>query len=239
MRAIRTVCALAVLLAAGSGRAQIAAGAPPGTVEDALHAMAQQAAVIFAGQVVGVRRAGGMDGATGVVEIEFAVDDAVRGVSGSQYTLREWAGLWAGGDQPLRAGQRYLMLLHAPSVAGLSSPVGGMDGAIPIREPAQPALAEPGRGTRIRADQRVVDLRWVATRAVRPILYAAGVHPTSLPVAVHAEAIAESDAAADGMQCGDGSLQAAGTLAAGAQNADYATVLALLRSWASASDAAR
>jgi hypothetical protein len=237
MRAIRTVCALAVLLAAGTGRAQ-GAEAAPGTVEDVLHAMAQQAAVIFAGQVVGVRRAGGMDGATGVVEIEFAVDDAVRGVSGGSYTLREWAGLWAGGDQPLRAGQRYLMLLHAPSAAGLSSPVGGMDGAIPIREPAQPALAELGRGTRIRADQRVVDLRWVATRVVRPILSMAGVHPTSLPVAVHAEAIGESDTA-DGPQCGDGSLPVGGAIATGAQNAGYATVLALLRSWASAGDAAR
>jgi hypothetical protein len=39
-----------------------------------------------------------VNGATGVVEITFAVEDAVRGVSGSTYTLREWAGLWPAGD---------------------------------------------------------------------------------------------------------------------------------------------
>ena len=120
MRSGRIACVLAVLLAAGGGRAQTAAKTVPGTTEDALHAMARQAAAIFAGQVVGVRRVNAIDGATGVVEIQFSVDDAVRGVSGGSYTLREWAGLWAGGDQPLRAGQRYLMLLHAPSSAGLS-----------------------------------------------------------------------------------------------------------------------
>lgn len=228
MRSGRIACALAVLLATGCGRAQTAAeaapGTVPGTVEDALHAMAQQAAVIFAGQVVGVRRVGGMDGATGVVEIEFAVDDAVRGVSGSRFTLREWAGLWAGGDQPLRAGQHYLMLLHAPGVAGLDSPVGGMDGAIPIRGGV---------------DERVVDLRWVATRVVRPVLCLATVHPTSLPVGVHPQAIAESDAVADGPQCGDPAMPGGEAIAAGAHDAGYATVLALLRSWSSASDAAR
>lgn len=239
-------CALVVLLAASGGRAQMAAEATPATTEDALHAMMQQAAVIFAGQVVGVRRMSGIYGASGVVEIQFAVDDAVRGVSGSRYTLREWAGLWAGGDQPLRAGQRYLMLLHAPSAAGLSSPVGGMDGAIPIRgEPGEPALAELRRGTRIRssgdgsmADLRMVDLRWIATRAVRPVSYLAVVHPTALPVAVHAEAIAENETA-DGPRHGDAVSPAGGAIAAGAQNAGYATVLELLRSWARVGDASR
>jgi hypothetical protein len=248
MRSMGTVCALALLLAASGGRAQTTAEVAPGTTEDALRAMVQQAAVIFAGQVVAVRRVSGMDGATGVVEIQFAVDDAVRGVSGSSYTLQEWAGLWAGGDQPLRAGQRYLMLLHAPSAVGLSSPVGGMDGAIPIRgEPAEPALAELGRGTRgwiASGDGRMVDLRWIATRVMRPALYGAGIaHPTALPVAVHAEAIAagsvQESEAGDGVLCGDAVLPAGGTIAAREQNAGYATVLALLRGWASVGDAER
>jgi len=255
VKGVRTACALVLTLAAPWGRAQavpqsifqpttqhapsIAQTAPataPATTEDALHAMAQQAAVIFAGQVVGVRLVSGRDGATGVVEIEFAVDDAVRGVSGSSYTLREWAGLWAGGDPPFRAGQRYLMLLHAPSAGGLSSPVGGMDGAIPIvvgpAERAEPALAEPGRGTH--GGGSMVDLRWVATRVARPVAYGAGVaYPTALPVGVRAEAVAESDVA-DGPQWGD-----AVSIAPAAQDAGYATVLTLLRSWASANDAAR
>jgi hypothetical protein len=203
--------------------------------------MAQQAAVIFAGEVVGVRRVDGLDGATGVVEIEFAVDDAVRGVSGSTYTLREWAGLWTAGDQSLRAGQHYLMLLHAPSAAGLSSPVGSADGAIPIRgEPAEPALAEPGRGSRAvggtAVDGRTVDLRWIATRVVRPASNrsASVAHPTALPVPVHAEAMmptpAQETAPTDGSPAGNGaSVDAADALAA--QDAGYATVLALLRSW--------
>ena len=264
VKGVRTACALVLTLAAQWGRAQAvpqsifqptsqpapsiaqtAPATPPATTEDALHAMAQQAAVIFAGQVVGVRRVSGRDGATGVVEIEFAVEDAVRGVSGGSYTLREWAGLWAGGDPPFRAGQRYLMLLHAPSAGGLSSPVGGMDGAIPIvvgpAERAEPALAEPGRGTRLgdSVDLRTVDLRWVATRVVRPVSYVAGVaHPTALPVGVRAEAVAESDVA-DGPLCGGAVLPEGGAIAPAAQDAGYATVLTLLRSWASANDAAR
>jgi hypothetical protein len=80
--------------------------------------MSRLAGVIFAGQVIGVRRLDGGNGATGVVEITFAVEDAVRGVSGSTYMLREWAGLWPAGDEPFRVGQRYLMLLHAPGAAG-------------------------------------------------------------------------------------------------------------------------
>jgi hypothetical protein len=249
MRSARKVWgagALAFLLAANGGRAQMAAETAPGTTEDALHAMTQQAAVIFTGKVVAVRRVGGMDGATGVVEIEFAVDDAVRGVSGSTYTLREWAGLWAAGDQPLRAGQRYLMLLHAPSAAGLNSPVGGMDGAIPIR--GEPAQAELGRGTRTRGwvangDERTVDLRWVATRVVRPVSYRleSVSHPTALPVRLRAEAMLATPA--QGTEAADISpgreVAAVGSIAPAAQDAGYATVLALLRGWEKRGDAAR
>jgi hypothetical protein len=246
-------CALAVLLTAKGGRAQMAAeaapGTTPGTTEDALRAMAQRAAVIFAGQVVAVRRLNGMDGATGIVEIEFAVDDAVRGISGSTYTLREWAGLWAGGDQPLRAGQRFLMLLHAPSAAGLSSPVGGMDGTIPIRG-GRPLARVAGIATAVdrrTMDLRAVDLRWVATRVVRPVSYRSEsvAHPTSQSLPVQAEAVAAVPAqgteAAGGSQTSDGAaaLRVEPAIAATAQDAGYATVLALLRSWEKSSDAAR
>ncbi len=61
--------------------------------EDALHAMTQMAAVIFAGRVVAIRQP---QRAGGAVEIEFAVEDAIRGVSGGTYVLREWGGLWCG-----------------------------------------------------------------------------------------------------------------------------------------------
>ena len=79
---------------------------PPATVEDALHEMSDAAGVIFAGQVTAVRRVAGVGGASGVVEVDFRVDNAVRGcVSGGTYTLREWAGLWAGGMRGIAWGR--------------------------------------------------------------------------------------------------------------------------------------
>src|ERR1700733_4417113 len=56
----------------------------------ALHSITQLAGVIFAGRVIRVHRYQGVAGAAGTVEIEFAVEDAIRGVAGDTYTLREW-----------------------------------------------------------------------------------------------------------------------------------------------------
>jgi hypothetical protein len=193
---------------------------PPQTTNDALHAMSRLAGAIFTGQVIAVRRLDGANGATGVVEIEFAVEDAVRGVSGSSYTLREWAGLWPAGDEPFRVGQRYLMLLHAPSAAGLSSPVGGMDGTFPVHGSMQTqatvsaeaasagtASAETVATRTVAAktgsaalsalaDGRVVDLRWVATRVVQPLSYRATpvAHPTALPFSMYEDTVGAESA---------------------------------------------
>lgn len=219
-----TVCALALMLGIGPGLAQTSV---PSATADALRAISQRAAIIFAGQVVAIRRH------QGIVEIDFAVNDAVRGVSGGAYTLREWSGLWSAGDEPLRLGQRYLMLLHAPGSAGLSSPVDGADGAIPIlggsrsaESPPQPvATAGPAPN-----DGRVIDLRWVAIQAVQIVSFGADptAHPTSLPVALRAET---RDAHVN--------VTAAQTGEAAATTASYASVLGLLRTWEKASDAAR
>jgi hypothetical protein len=120
--------------------------APPASTESALRAMFAKAGVVFAGEVMHVSR--GED----FVDVVFRVDEAVRGVSpGTLYTLREWGGLWTDHARYI-AGQRLLLLLHAPSVAGYSSPIGGMDGAIPVRGDAV-------AGT--------VDLRWVEARVGR------------------------------------------------------------------------
>jgi hypothetical protein len=140
----------------------------------ALHDMTRLAGVIFAGCVISLRRRAGVAGAAGTVEIEFAVENAIRGVAGSSYTLREWAGLWAAGDEPFRVGQRYLVLLHAPGASGSSSPIGGADGAIPIHGEAGPL-----------ADSRAVDLRWIAAQVARTIAYRMTLRPTSLLVALH------------------------------------------------------
>ena len=181
-----------------------------------------------------------MGGETGVVEIVFAVEDAVRGVSGATYTVREWAGLWPAGDTPFVVGQRYLMLLHTPSAAGLSSPVGGMDGAIPIRGVAgggmvganataeeiagidtggSVAAGSAGAGStsgRSTVDGRVVDLRWVGTRVTRPVVYRSGAQ-------AGAQAQVESTAGT-GAQ-----LQAAA----------YSSVMGMMRGWEKATHAAQ
>jgi hypothetical protein len=147
--------------------------AQPQTVVDILHQLSDKADVIFAGQVTGILRSN-----DGVVEVEFRVDQAIVGCTAGTYILREWAGLWAGDNQRYRVGQRLLMLLHAPSAAGMSSPVGGLDGAIPIRQ--------GGRATPLTEDATVtaseppfVDLRWLGARLPRTVSYRRGPAPVS------------------------------------------------------------
>jgi len=205
----RTVCA------------QAATGTIPAETQAELHALTRLAAVIFAGRVTSVRRLDGSGGATGVVEIEFAVDDAVRGIGGGTYKLREWPGLWAG-NEPFRMGQRYLMLLHAPGQAGLSSPVGGSDGAMPI----------VGGGAGMPTDG-MIDLRWIAARVPRPLAYRA--EPVGRPVS-------PVEVRANAMSAGAPEVNLAApaaTAAPASANAGYAGVLGLLRSWEKAGDAAR
>src|SRR5271168_2748217 len=161
------LCALAIaaLLTGPLARGQVASvGSPtsPQTALDILHQLSDEADVIFAGQVMSIRPN------DGVVEVEFRVDQAIRGCSvGTPYILREWAGLWTAGNQRYRVGQRLLMLLHAPSAAGMSSPVGGLDGAIPIR---QGSATTESVGA---AQPPYVDLRWLEARVPRAVVYAA------------------------------------------------------------------
>jgi hypothetical protein len=209
----------------------------PGS-EDALHAMSRMAAVIFAGQVIAIRRHEAVNGGSGVVEIDFAVDDAIRGVSAGPYTLREWGGLWVGGYEPFRVGERFLMLLHAPGAAGLSSPVGGSDGAIPLRGEGGPLAAgsvkAASTATSAAPDGRVVDLSWVATRATRAVMYRdeAIAHPASAPVAVRAYAA--------NAEAGQVKISAPSTNeVSSAESAAYPTVVGMLRNWEKADYVAR
>jgi hypothetical protein len=195
---------------------QSVATAPPQTVEDALHEMADAAGVIFAGQVMSVKVMQGSGGAPGVVEVTFRVDQAVRGCSaGGTYVLKEWQGLWAGGNARYRVGQRLLMLLRAPGAAGLSSPVGGTDGAIPIRG----VESQIGSGAAVAAanaaPEPMVDLRWVGARMVRSASYAAP----------------GSSGLVSGASVGSGS--SAGVASVAAPGASVGTVVGLLSSWES------
>ena len=143
----------------------------PTTVETALRAMAGRAAVVFVGTVTAVRRVDDdpTSAAAGVVEVDFAVEQAVRGAASSgTYTLREWAGRWAGEDERYRVGQRMFMMLHAPGASGLSSPVGGAEGAIPVRGGGA-TIGE--KDTTAGVQGPVADLRWVGAKLGRPVVY--------------------------------------------------------------------
>jgi hypothetical protein len=181
----------------------------PSTVEEALHQMSDVAGVIFTGEVTAIRQLAGQSGASGLVEVDFRVDQAVRGcTAGTIYTLREWAGLWSG--QPrYRVGQRLLMLLHpAPPGGGVSSPVGGMAGAIPIRGTSSaPGVVSSSTAT----SPEIADLRWVGTRLLRTIPTA-----TSPVVTGSGGASTTSTASEDSIP---------------AQQASVSTVLGMLRSW--------
>ena len=161
------------------------------TLPAALRTMAEQADVVFLGTVESVTRVGGDSGgeglqSAGVVEVRFQVEQAVRGVSGGRYTMREWGGLWAGGEKRYLVGERRVMLLHRPSALGLSSPVGGMEGAIPVRGDL-PRVTEAS--TSAEQAQGVADLRWIAAKLVRPVRYAATdqVKRTAAPATFAAE----------------------------------------------------
>jgi hypothetical protein len=178
---------VAGLLLALAARGQTAVAgvdgvAAPQDIETALHQMADKAGVIFVGRVVKVQRRDGGSVASGVVEVTFEVDQAVRGCSVGSYVLREWAGLWEGDAERYRAGQRLLMLLHAPGASGMSSPVDGMDGAIPIVRGGAALLVA---NSSARQAPPAVDLRWVGTKLLHPVSYGSDVarpaHSSSKP----------------------------------------------------------
>ena len=117
---------------------------PPATLEDALHAAYLDAAIIFTGEITTISNEGD------AVLVQWHVEQGLQGVHGGDtYTQREWTGLWSGDGKRYSVGERALVLLHAPSVAGFSTPV--HDGIIPLHGSA-------GSST--------VDLRWVAQHVV-------------------------------------------------------------------------
>ena len=177
----------------------------PQTVEEALHQMSDSAGVIFIGEVTAIRSVTGANGSSGIVEVDFRIDQAVRNCTpNTTYTLREWAGLWAAGDQRYRIGQRLLMLLHAPGPSGITSPVGGMTGAIPVRA----STPSPGTASATTASTPLIaDLRWVGTRLQRPLPYAS----STLVTAQSSLSVADTSTAA--------------------QQAPISVVLGMLTSW--------
>lgn len=198
------------------------------TVEAALHQMSDQAPVIFVGTVIDVQRTEGDGIGGGIVEIQFEVEQAIRGCSGGTYTLREWGGLWTANDARYRVGQRLLLLLHAPGATGFSSPVGGMDGAIPLRSSGSGVKASDGSTT---AAQEVADLRWIGAKLARTVNYR-NPRMTGLPMARSLN----SSSPAAGTDAGATSSNESSSTPA--QEAAVSTVVGMIRSWG-VSDATR
>jgi hypothetical protein len=226
----RRVLVIAALMMVPFVYCQIAPVAEPETVVDVLHQMSDKADVIFAGQVVAIRRPN-----SGVVEIEFRVDQAIRGcTAGTPYFLHEWAGLWPGDNQRYSVGQRLLMLLHAPSAAGVSSPVGGLDGAIPIR---QGGAASTDAGTP--RQPPFVDLRWLGAKVPRTVSYSS--EPTRAEKAARASSLllaqpqtrrmvaASSMIGTDPVASTSGNGQSGGSVAS--QQASVDAVIGMLTAW--------
>jgi hypothetical protein len=205
--------------------ASAASAASSQTALDILHQLSDKADVVFAGQVVAIRHAN-----DGVVEIEFRVDQAIRACSaGTPYILREWTGLSTAGSQRYRVGQRLLMLLHAPSAAGMSSPVGGLDGAIPIRQ--------GGTGAQLAhsptAPQRpFVDLRWLGARLPHAVSYrnepARAAKPDGQPAALVTASGSVISAAPITAMLGNASASDASVPA---QQASVDAVMGMLTTW--------
>jgi hypothetical protein len=103
---------------------------PEHTLGDALRHLASHAGVAFVGTVQKIDPPA--PGRPGVVTVTFGVDQPVLGAPGTVFTLREWSGLWTLGRQRYAPGQRALFFFHPPNAAGLSSPVDGQEGIVPL-----------------------------------------------------------------------------------------------------------
>jgi hypothetical protein len=119
-------------------------------IASVMRSLASRAGIIFVGQVEKIQPNGG------VMDIVFNVQHRVAGELGDTYTLREWSGRWSGGQQHFTVGQRAMVFLYPPNAAGLSSPVDGMAGVVPLVPMG--ADAEP-----------LLDVRVLATRVERPV----------------------------------------------------------------------
>lgn len=135
------------------------------TSPSTLRQIAGGAGYIFSGTVTAiefVRPARPDEVAT--VRITFRVEEGARGVRSRQsLVIREWAGLWNGGER-YQVGERVVLALYPPSKLGLTSPVGGPMGRFPVDSsgflkipPSQNQMiaADPTFGSRLQPKNRV------------------------------------------------------------------------------------
>jgi hypothetical protein len=121
-----------------------------------------------------------------------------------------------------------LMMLHAPNAAGLSSPVDGMDGAIPIVRGGSVPL---GANSSARQAPPAVDLRWVGTKLLRPVSYANAATQAAHPVGQPARAVAQGSAVSIAPATALSSSASPGSASVPAQQASVDVVVDMLTSW--------
>ncbi len=215
-------------VSAGSGAVAVAQN-----VEDVLHAMSDRADVIFVGQVVAIRPHDGDGMGAGFVEVDFQVDQAIRGCAVGAYAMREWAGLWSGNAQRYQVGQRLLMMLHAPGASGLSSPVGGLDGAIPIW-----GVADASSLVAAEANPPVpmADLRWLGAKVLHPVSYVLQAALSPAPLILGQQVVSSGNPIVNPIVSADNTSSRASTPV---QQATVDTVVKLLTSWKKAADDGR
>jgi hypothetical protein len=99
-----------------------------------LSLMTWHSGMIFSGTALRVEHLAAESGGVASTRITFRVQTAIRGVRvGQVIAIREWDGLWNGGER-YRPGERVLLFLFPKSRLGLTSPVGGRLGRFRVDE---------------------------------------------------------------------------------------------------------
>jgi hypothetical protein len=202
------------------------------SVEDVLHQMSDKADIVFIGHVAAIRPHEDDGTGAGSIEVDFDIEQAIRGCAGGAYVLREWAGLWSGDAHRYRVGQRLLMMLHAPGADGLSSPIGGMDGAIPIRGVADASALTASAAN---APVPVADLRWLGAKVAHPTSYVLQRAISPAPLNTAPWNTGQQMASGDNLIVNPDATNSEGDTSARAstpaQQASVETVVKLLTSW--------
>lgn len=233
LRGLPLLALLAVTVAASSQTlAPIGSGtsATAQNVEDVLHEMSNKADVIFVGRVVAIRPHDGDGMGAGFIEVDFQVDQAIRDCAIGAYSMREWAGLWSGDAHRYQVGQRLLMMLHAPGASGLSSPVGGLDGAIPIRGMAD---ASPLTTADANPPVPMADLRWLGAKVLHSGSYVLQAPLSPAPLTLGQQTVSSGNPIVNPIVSADDTSSRASTPV---QQVTVDTVVKLLTSWKKATD---
>jgi len=179
---------------------------PAASTTALLQQMEAQSGRIFLGTVTSIRLAGAAENAavpewpdgSRVVEITIAVEECVAGCKAGSVVMREWASMWRGRPHRYVVGQRAVWILYPENAAGVTSPVRGMLGVLPVR-----IATTSTAGSKV-AKQNV-DLRWVQSQVLRAMpnqstAAGAAVHPQSSVITTRSESTTTTVTAISSME---------------------------------------